>query len=207
VTAYFIYRTRIGFKVFRAAVFMPSIISAVIIGLIFSILFNADFGPINIFLKSAGLASLERAWLSTPSTVLGVVIAPQVWQQLGYYAIIYLAAMQSIPRELIESAQIDGANSFVVFRKIVLPLITEISQIVIILVVTNALKSFGFSWAMTKGGPVVFSSFFTVYMYRTAFVDSNFGLSSAVSFNILVYAMTFTIAFKWIFRRFRNEKA
>lgn len=206
ITAYLIYRTTRGFKIFRAAVFMPSIVASVIIGLIFSIMLNADFGPVNVFLRSVGLEKFAKPWLSTPSTVLGAVIIPQIWQNIGYYTIIFLAAIQSIPIDLIESARIDGANSFVVFTRIVIPMITEIMEIIIILVVTGALKSFGYSWAMTQGGPVVYSSFFTVYMFRTAYVDSNFGLSSAVSLNVLVYAIGFTVLFKWLCKRISNNK-
>ena len=206
ITAYLIYRARVGFKIFRAAVFMPSIVASIIIGLIFSIMLNADFGPVNIFLKSIGLGHLAKPWLSTPSTVLGAVIVPQIWQNIGYYTIIFLAAMQSIPSEVLESAEMDGANSFDVFIHIVVPMISDVLQIIIILVVTSALKSFGYSWAMTQGGPVVYSSFFTVYMFRTAYVDSNFGLSSAISLNVLVYAIGFTVLFKWLCRRINKGR-
>ena len=85
-------------------------------------------------------------------------------------------------------------------------MISDVLQIIIILVVTSALKSFGYSWAMTQGGPVVYSSFFTVYMFRTAYVDSNFGLSSAISLNVLVYAIGFTVLFKWLCRRINKGR-
>jgi raffinose/stachyose/melibiose transport system permease protein len=201
IVAYLIYRTKVGFKIFRGVIFMPVILSAVVIGLIFSILLHADMGPLNAALRDFGLGRFARAWMGDPKTALGSVIVPQIWQSIGYYTIIFLAGMQSIPTELIESAQIDGANSFTVFRKIVIPLIAEILQIIIILIVTSSLKSFGFSWIMTKGGPGVRSSFFTVYMFTKAFLESDFGMSSTISFNILVYAMGFTLLFKWLMKR------
>jgi raffinose/stachyose/melibiose transport system permease protein len=201
IMAYLIYRTKAGFKLFRGAIFMPVILSAIVIGLIFSILLHADMGPINAFLKFAGLGRFAHAWLGDPKTALGAVIVPQVWQNIGYYTIIFLAGMQSIPKELIESAEIDGANSFIVFYRIVIPLIAEILQIIIILIVTSSLKSFGFSWIMTKGGPGVRSAFFTVYMFTKAFLESDFGVSSTISFSILVYAMVFTLLFKWLMKR------
>ncbi len=201
--SYLIYRTKRGFKFFRTVVFMPVILSAVVVGLIFSILLNADMGPVNQLLRGIGLGSLAKPWLSNKDTVLGAVILPQIWSNIGYFTIIFLAGMQSVPEDIIESATIDGANSFHIFTRIIIPLVADISQIVIILVVTYALKSFGFSWSMTQGGPGVRSSFFTVYMYIKAFVDSNFGLSSAVSLNVLSYAMAFTLLFKWLVRRIR----
>ena len=203
ILAYLIYRTKSGFKFFRFVVFIPVIVSAIIIGLIFSILFNADFGPLNQFLEAIHLPT--RAWLSDPDTVLYAVIVPQLWQNIGYYTIIFLAGIQSVPHEVIESAIIDGANSLQLFSRIVLPLITEISQIVIILVVTGALKSFGFSWSMTTGGPGVQSTYLAVYMYINAFIESNFGKSSAVSLIILIYALVFTFLFKRFYSKFVNN--
>ena len=201
IIAYLIYRTGFGFKVFRAGVFMPAILSPIIVGLIFSILFNADYGLFNQILRTIGLGALAHPWLSDPYTVLAAVIIPQVWANIGYYTIIFLAGMQSISPEVIESARIDGANSFQIFTKIVLPMTLSIIQIVIILVVTGALKSYGYSWAMTMGGPGVKSAYFTIYMYTKAFVASEFGSSSAVSVVILIYAMGFTVLFKFLGRK------
>ena len=202
--AYLIFRTARGFKFFRASIFVPVIISPFIIGIIFAILLNAYYGPINQFLKMIGLGALARPWLSDTGTVLYAVIAAQIWQNLGYFTIIFLAGMQSVPEEILESARIDGANSFSVFRRIMIPLIADVWQIVIVLVVTGALKSFGFSQAMTAGGPGSRSAFFTVYLYRKAFLESDFGTSSAASFMILLYALVFTLLFNWVCRRIKN---
>lgn len=203
IVAYLIYRTRRGFKFFRFVIFIPVIVSPIIIGLIFSILFNADFGPLNQFLEALHIPT--RAWLSDPQTVLYAVIVPQLWQNIGYFTIIFLAGMQSIPQDVIDSAVIDGANSLQLFTRIILPLIAEISQIIIILVVTGALKSFGFSWSMTTGGPGVQSTYLAVYMYINAFIESNFGKSSAVSLVILIYALAFTLLFKKFYAKFVNN--
>lgn len=203
IIAYLIYRTFHGFKFFRFVVFIPVIVSAVIIGLIFAILFNADFGPLNQFLEALHIPT--RAWLSDPDTVLYAVIVPQLWQSIGYYTIILLAGMQSVSQEVLDSATIDGANSLQIFTRIMLPLIAEISQIVVILVVTGALKSFGFSWSMTSGGPGVQSTYLAVYMYTKAFIESNFGKSSAVSLTILLYAVVFTVIFKKIYSYFLDD--
>lgn len=198
ITAYMIYRTKVFFKFFRATIFLPVIISPIIIGLIFRIIFNGDFGPVNQFLNVVGLGNLSKPWLSDSKTVLGSVIVPQIWFAIGYYTILFLAAMQSVPEEIIESATIDGANSFTLFRKIMLPLISSVLQIIIILIVTGALKSFGFSWSMTEGGPGVRSSFLSVYMYVKAFSVNDIGVSSAVSFNIFMLGIGFTLIFKRI---------
>ena len=204
--AYLLYRCKHGFKFFRLAIFMPVIISAMIVGLIFSILFNADFGPVNQILKDIGLPQLAKVWLTDPEIVLYSVIAPQIWQNVGYYTIIFLADLQSVPESILESARIDGANSFRVFFNIMLPSITEISKIVIVLIVTGALKSFNFSWAMTNGGPGVKSTFFTVYMYKRAFEESNFGMASAVSVVVLAYALVFTVIFNWLYAYLNRDR-
>jgi raffinose/stachyose/melibiose transport system permease protein len=200
--AYLLYRTTKGFKVYRVILFLPVIISPIAIGLMFAIILNADIGPLGQFFRGIGLNQFDIVWLSNPRYVLWAVCIPQIWQNLGLHIIIFLAGMQTVSEDVLESATIDGASSFRVFGNIMLPLIGEISQVSIILTVTGALKSFGYAWVMTGGGPGHASTFFAILMYTKAFEESRFGYASAMSITVLAYSLLFTVVFKWVYGKF-----
>ena len=199
--AYLLYSKTKGLKIFRTIYFLPVVIAPVAIGLMFSLFYNSEIGIFNRLLEAIGLDSWTRNWLSDTRVLLGAVIAPQAWQYIGMYITIFLAALQSIPEELVESAQIDGANKRQQFFHIIVPQISYFIEISMILCVTGALKSFEHSWIMTNGGPGVRSAYLGVYMYKTAFVNSNFGLGSAISVTIVILALVFTLVLKAITER------
>ena len=198
--AYLLYRTTRGFRLFRFTIFLPVVISSAAIALMFTIFLNGDRGLVNTFLSTIGLESWRRIWLGDPKVVVYSVIIPRTWQMIGLHMVIFLAAFQSIPEEVMESAYIDGAGAFSIFSRIALPLVWEAVQISIILNVTGALKEIEYPWIMTRGGPGVRSAFLGVMVYSRAFEEGRIGLASAVSISILVYAIIFTVAFKWITR-------
>jgi len=197
--AFFISRISKGYRVFRSAIFLPVVIPAATTGLMFSLLLNNDLGIMNGFLKTIGLGFLQQNWLTDPKIVIYSVALPQVWQYLGIHFVIYLAAIQSIPKEVIESAFIDGANSFQTFRKVVIPLVWDVIQIGIILNVTGALKAFDISWIMTWGGPGISSAYISVLMFRYAVKGFNFSYGITIAMTILIYSVTFTVVFRKIF--------
>ena len=196
VLAYLVSRIKFGFKPIRSIIFLPCVISAATTGLMFQLLFNADIGVFNNILKTFGLGFLQRVWLSDPKTVLYAVAIPQVWQYLGIQFIIFLAAIQSIPQEIIESARIDGARAPTLIVRILVPLLWEVIQICIILTVTGSLKAFDMPWIMTWGGPGLNSAYISVLMYRHAFKAFNFSYGTTIAMTILIYAAVFTVIFK-----------
>ncbi len=199
--AYLISRIKFGYKLFRSLIFLPVVISAATTGLMFSLLLNNDLGTFNNILKTLGLGFLQHNWLTDPKVVLYSVALPQVWQYLGIHFIIYLAAIQSIPRELFESAYIDGANGFHVLRRIIIPMMWEVVQICIILNVTGSLKAFDMSWIMTWGGPGSASSYISVLMFRYAFKGFNFSYGTTIAMTILIFSLLFTVVFKKFFSK------
>lgn len=205
ILAYMVFRTKRGFRFFQSAYFVPVVISATIIGLMFSLFFNPVFGPVNTLLKDMGLENMTQNWLSDPGVVLFSVILPGVWQYLGYYFIILLAAMQSISKEIIESAVIDGANTVQIFRKIVIPNIKGMMQVCIVINLTGSIKTFDIPYMMTQGGPGASSTFLSIYMYKEAFIDSSIGRGTAVAVCMLLLAIGVTVAvnllFAWINRK------
>ncbi|RXZ82326.1 sugar ABC transporter permease [Paenibacillaceae bacterium] len=196
--AYLLFRGLKGFKFFRTVYFLPVVIAPIAIGLMFSLFYNSEFGLFNQILESIGLGAWQKSWLSDMDVLLYAVMAPQVWQYIGLYIVIFLAALQSVPEEVLESAQMDGAGPFRTFFMIVVPMIWEVVFICIVLSLTGSLKSFDHSWIMTMGGPGVRSAYLGVYMYKTAFINSSFGLGSAISVTIVGVSLLFTVLFKKI---------
>lgn len=181
-------------KIFRTIYFLPVVIAPVAIGLMFSLFYNSEIGIFNKLLEMIGLGILQNNWLSNVKTLLYAVMAPQVWQYIGLYITIFLGALQSIPEEVVESAQIDGANKFQTLRSVIMPEIKNFMNICLILCITGSLKAFDHSWVMTKGGPGVRSSYLGVYMYKTSFVNSDFGKGSTITVTIVIISLLFTIA-------------
>ncbi|ANY66303.1 sugar ABC transporter permease [Paenibacillus sp. BIHB 4019] len=195
ILAYLISQIKRGFKFFRTVYFLPVVIAPMAIGLMFSLIY-AEAGMLNKVLDAIGLSFLKQNWLSDPDIVLFAVAAPQVWQTIGLFFIILLAALQAIPKETFESAEIDGASSIRTFFSIVIPMLWDVLQVCIILGVTGALKMFDHAWAITQGGPGVASAFASVYMFMKGFGSYEFGYASAVSVTIAAYALVFTVLFK-----------
>ncbi len=195
ILAYLLYSRTKGMKIYRTIYFLPVVIAPVAIGLMFTLFYNSEIGIFNHILKIIGLGSLQKNWLSDANTLLYAVMAPQVWQYIGLYVTIFLGALQSIPEELIESAQIDGAGRINTFFHVILPQIKEFTFICILLSVTGSLKSFDHSWIMTGGGPGVRSAYLGVFMYKTAFVNSDFGMGSAITIGIIAVSLMITVIF------------
>lgn len=191
--SYLLYIKTKGSKIFRTIYFLPVVIAPVAIGLMFLLFYNSEIGVFNKILAVIGLGSCQTNWLSNPKTILGAVMAPQIWQYIGLYITIFLGALQSVSTDIIESAQIDGAGKTRIFWSIIIPDIRNFIFIAMILCITGSLKAFDHSWVMTKGGPGVRSAYLGVYMYKTSFVNSDFGYGSTLSIVIVVLSLFFSI--------------
>ncbi len=205
ILAYLVYRTTRGFHFFQSVYFVPVVISATVIGLMFSLFFNPSFGPVNAFFQAVGLERFIKNWLTDPGVVLFSVIMPGIWQYMGYHFIIFLAGMQSIPKEIMESAYIDGANSVTAFFHIVIPNIKGMIQVCLVICLTGSIKTFDIPYLMTQGGPGAESTFLSIYMYKEAFVDSSIGRGTAVAVCMLILALAVTVLVNGIFV-FLNRK-
>lgn len=191
--AYLLFIKTKGMKMFRTIFFLPVVIAPVAISLMFSLFYNSEIGVFNKILEMIGLGRFQTNWLSNTKTLLYAVMAPQVWQYIGLYVTIFLGALQAVPEELVESAEIDGAGKVRTFFYVVLPQIANFTNICIILCVTGSLKAFEHSWIMTGGGPGVRSAYLGVYMYKTAFVNSDFGTGSAITMTIVALSLVITV--------------
>lgn len=156
-----------------------------------SFIYHPTFGILNSFLEAAGLNSWIHAWLGEKSTVLWALIFPMVWQAIGYYMIIYIAAIQGIPNDIYEAAVIDGASEWKQFTHMTVPLIWGILRITIIFFFIQVFnQSFVYIQVMTDGGPDGSSEILMTYMYKQAFQNGNFGYAMAVGVFMLFISLT-----------------
>lgn len=173
-----------GSKFFKGIVFMPYIINGVAVSYMFAMLYSSEGGAINEALRIFDLPAVK--WLSDKAIVnysLGFV---SLWRFSGMHVVLFLAAIQSVPGDLIEAAKIDGANLFQQYTKIILPSITLVVEIVLFLNVRGALQVFDIPFIMTGGGPGHASSTFTLYTIETAFKFNSFGRASAMAIVLML---------------------
>lgn len=169
--------------------FFPSTISAVCIGLIWSIIYHNQYGIINWFFRAIGKPELCRVWLNESDLVMLLVSIPLIWQYIGYYMVIILSAISSINEELYESAEIDGANGMQKAWYITLPLIKNIIMVCITLCIAGNMKAFDSIFVMTKGGPGKASMVMAMYGYQVSLNQNNMGYGSCISVGIFVLSL------------------
>lgn len=189
-----------GTRYFKTVFFMPNILASVAIGLLWSFIYNPEFGLINKFLTIIGLESKVGLWLSDEKTVLPSIMIVICWQFVGYHMILYLAAIQNIPVSLNEIATIDGANFWNRIRYITLPLIKPIIRIDAILIATGSLRYFDLIYVMSNGGPSHSSEVLALYMYYKSFRDMQYGYGSAVAVVLLTLCLLVTGVFNKLFK-------
>ena len=187
-----------GSTVFRTLYFMPVIISLAISGLLWAMLFEPNFGAVNSILRAIGLGAFAPLWLAGTNTVMPSVIIVSVWQSLGFYLVIFFAALQSVPKDLYEAAELDGANAWTRFMNVTVPTIRPVILIVVVLNTINGIKVFDQIWVMTAGGPNYASTTLGTYLYSIAFgamgaSNSRLGYATAIAIVILVLSIVVSI--------------
>jgi len=166
---------------------LPAVISTVAIAILFQRIYSLEpVGLINQALAWIGLEGLQTAWLSNVQTVLAAVSIPEGWRFTGLYMLIIYAALIAVPRELEEAARLDGASWWQVFWRIRFPYIRPVWITTTIMATTFALRGFDIPYLLTGGGPGQASELLTTYMYKTAFVHTDYGYASAISVFIVI---------------------
>jgi ABC-type sugar transport system permease subunit len=188
-----------GRAVLRTIFFLPFVISAVATATTAGWIFGDTFGVINKILESAGLEKVR--WLSNRETAMLTVIIATVWVRLGFCMLVYLAGLQSIPGDLVEAAEIDGASAVQRFFRITLPLLRPTTFLIFILSVIYSFEVFDLIYVMTTGGPGYATTVLTVYIYNTAFQTQKFGYASAIGLVFMLIIMSITLV-QW---RYSNE--
>lgn len=173
----------------RTVIFIPVVLSSVVIGFLWGMIYNQDAGMLNWLLRSVGLESWIKPWLDDPDIVMYSVTVPIVWQYIGFYLIIFLAAMQSINSEVYEMAELDGATGFEKMLHITLPLLNPTIKIAVMLCIAGNMKAFDSIFVMTGGGPGSSSTVMAQYAYDTSFKAYKLGYGSAISVGIMILSV------------------
>ena len=177
---------------FRCALFFPYVASVVAISVVWNAMLQPEYGPVNEFLKFIGIANPPRWFASTDWVIPGLIIV-NVWRNMGYFMIIYLAGLQNIDESLYEAAALDGAKGWTLFRKITWPLLSPSTFFVVMMLVINSFKVFDLVWLMTQGGPGTASTMLSQYIYNQAFVSWDYGKSSAAAMILFVIVALLTV--------------
>lgn len=188
-----------GIVIYRTAFFFPYVASLVAVGAVWNMLFQPEFGPINEFLKWIGIVNPPK-WCASTDWAMSVIIIVSVWKYMGYYMVVYLAALQGISGDLYEAASIDGATGFKKFRYITLPMLKPTTFFVIIMMTIQCFKVFDLIYVMTGGGPGCAINMLVNHIYNAAFVDFKFGYASASALVLFTVVLVVTLV------QFQGEK-
>jgi raffinose/stachyose/melibiose transport system permease protein len=178
--------------ILRTIYFIPATISITVAGILFSFIYNPQIGLVNRGLSAVGLGSLGHDWLGDPHTSIFGIIAMSQWQSIGYTAVLFVVAIQRIPTELYDAAKIDGAGGIRTFVSITIPLLREMTTLVIILTLSGAFLVFNEVMVMTAGGPSNSSQVLGTWLYQNAFMQDDMGYAAAIA--TVIFVITFGVS-------------
>ncbi|MFI2688605.1 carbohydrate ABC transporter permease [Streptomyces sp. NPDC018586] len=192
-------------RVLRAVYFIPAAISLTVAGLLFYFVYEPNIGLLNHVLDAIGLRELAQPWLGQESTAMFAVIAMSQWQGFGYCTLLFAVAIQRIPAELYEAAALDGVGPVRRFFQVTLPLVREMTGLMVMVTVSGAFQVFNEVMVMTSGGPNNSTQVLGTWLYRNGFVRNDFGSAAAIGTVLFVITLTIAMAQLWITRRKRVE--
>ena len=178
-----------GANIYKSLFYLPICLSLAVIGQVWIWIYQPDWGLLNDVLRAIHLDQYAIAWLANKKTALGSVIVAWSWQQIGLAMVIFLAGLTSVPSELTEAAEIDGANYLQSLRYVVVPLLSPATVIVVALSIINSLKSFDVVYMMTQGGPFHTTDTLAMFMYLESFKKYYMGYGSAIAVVLFLIAM------------------
>ncbi|WP_246132037.1 carbohydrate ABC transporter permease [Paenibacillus hemerocallicola] len=188
---------------FKVIYFMPYISSVVAVAIVWQVLFHPSYGPVNNFLRSIGIADPPK-WIADLHFALPSVMMIMVWVSIGYNLIIYMAGLQSIPKDYYEAAEIDGAKSWHKFRFITLPMLSPTTFFLMITGIIGTFKVFDLIQVLTKGGPAGSTSVVVFHLYETAFVNLKMSYASTMALFLFVAIFAVTLVQWWGQRKWVN---
>ena len=184
-----------GRGIYQSIVFLPWAFSSFVVGLMFRWSFNGEYGVVNDILMKMGIIKGNVAWLGTPGLSLAVVIIAMIWMGIPFFGIMILAALQSVPDDIYEAADIDGCGMFRKFFSLTLPYIKPTIIMTVLLRTIWIFNSFDLIVIITGGGPVNYSQTLPSYMYSKAFASYDFGLASAFGVLLIVILGIYAVLF------------
>jgi multiple sugar transport system permease protein len=190
---------------YRTAAYATMAISTISEAVVFIWLFEPSYGIANYFLSLIGVP--QQQFLNSPSQALSVIIMMTIWGWTGFAVVIYLAALQGVPKALLEAAAIDGAGPWQTFRRVTLPLLSPASLFLVVWLTINALQLFDEVYLSTQGGPLNATTVLVYYLYEQAFQNFNFGYASAIAYFLFVVIIVITVIQFRVGRRFTHYQS
>lgn len=180
-------------NVYRTAAYATMAISSISEALVFIWLFDPSYGIVNYFFNRVGIP--QQPFLNSPSEALYVIVVMTIWGWTGFAVVVYLAALQGVPKVLTEAAAIDGAGRWATFRRVTLPLLSPASLFLVVWLTINALQLFDEVYLSTAGGPLNSTTVVVYYLYEQAFggANFNFGYASAIAYFLFVVIIVVTV--------------
>lgn len=191
--------------VLRTMYFLPVLISMTVVALLFSFVYHPKIGLINTGLKIIGLGHLTHAWIGSTDTAIFAAIAMSQWHSMGYTMMLYIVAIQGIPDDLYEAAEIDGAGRLRRFMHVTIPQVREMAFVTVVTTITGAFLVFNDVYILTSGGPGNASTTLAVYMYKNAFQLDKMGYASAISVFMLIICLILAAIQNGVFRTGKGD--
>lgn len=178
-----------GVTFFRTMIFMPMVVSAVAVAMIWLIILDPNIGILNALVKSLGLKPPQLGWLGDPDISIWMVLIVAAWQYTGFMMVLIIAGLQGLPKELYEAAALDGARGLKAFWYITLPSIRNVLIVAVLITTIGGFKVFDLIFVLTKGGPANATQVLGTYIYLQAFTLTNMGYANAIAVVLLVIAV------------------
>jgi multiple sugar transport system permease protein len=188
---------------YRTCIFVPYVASAAATGILASFVFNPQFGVVNDALRHLGLS--QQQFLESPNQALYVIVVIALWGEVGFTTVIYLAALQDIPRELVEAATMDGASRWRVFRHITMPELRPVTVFTAVWQTITAMQLFDLIYTTTRGGPLNTTQTIVYYIYELAFQTQRLGYGAAAAYILFAVTLLLTLGVIWYSRRRGSE--
>jgi multiple sugar transport system permease protein len=182
-----------GRSIFRTIYFLPIVTPFVVVSIIWKWLYQPDYGLFNFYLLKTHLIDQPLLWLSDQNLAMPAVILMSVWGGIGYSMVIYLAALQAVPQELYEAAEVDGAGAFARLRYITIPLLRPTTLFLMIIGIIGSFQVFTQIFIMTSGGPVEHTTTMVYFIYQTAFINFDMGYASTLAYALFMMLLVFTV--------------
>ncbi|MFD0696111.1 carbohydrate ABC transporter permease [Paenibacillus sp. GCM10027628] len=201
ILALLLMRSTLFQRMVRASVFMPMVLSSVVVGIIWGYIYHPQIGILNFLLDGIGLESWKKAWLSDPKVSMYALMVPIIWNYIGPYMIMFIAALQNISPEIEDAAQLDGVGPIRKLFAVTLPMIWDTVKVAIVLCISGSLKAFDLIYVMTGGGPAHSTELLASYMYNSTFNVYRFGFGSAISTAIIILSLILIAGSQYLMKR------
>lgn len=192
-----------GENVFKSIFYLPQTLSFVVIGVIWSWVYEPTQGIINSTLSAIGLDSLAQQWIGNPKLTIFSLVITGSWQITGYTMVLYLAGLRSISQDVIEASRIDGASSWQSFWHVIYPMLRNIRTVVVATIIINSFKVFDLVFTMTQGGPGDASNVLALFMYKEAFWK--FRMSYGTTISVIQFLIILIVVAVYLSRTIKQE--